>query len=106
MKKHPFILKGFFVFQPNKNIDQNQPEAPSYKAFRRKRNVQFFEGARRLAYPAIDIKMRVMIEGKYRQVKEYGDEAPRKKDFIRVLLLFLVLLILSWLAYQLPHWFH
>ena len=35
-----------------------------------------------------------------------GDEAPRAKDFLMVLLVFLVLIALSWIAYFKFGWLH
>ncbi|HMU47918.1 MAG TPA: hypothetical protein PKC72_16215 [Chitinophagaceae bacterium] len=47
-----------------------------------------------------------MTKNKRNKANGYGDEAPRWKDFIIVLGVFLVLMALSWLAYYKLHWFN
>ena len=47
-----------------------------------------------------------MAKDKQDRINEYGDEAPRWKNFIIVIIVLLVLMALSWLAYYKLHWFY
>lgn len=47
-----------------------------------------------------------MIKDKNIRSKQYGDEAPRLKDFLIVLFIVAALIAFSWIAYYKFGWFH